>query len=146
MAGTLQTLLNLSSPVIGIAPSRSRNHELMSSHLTFSCNRSFGAIISKPLLPRGLRSVTGAIVIRNSATSDQGNGNPIQSGKLLGLSTFLVSAEPLMHFVSSNFLPLALIGGVSLGLANPTLGCLAHRYHVSKFSTFGIFIISGEKD
>ncbi|KAI7730030.1 hypothetical protein M8C21_019981 [Ambrosia artemisiifolia] len=30
-----------------------------------------------------------------------------------------------------------------LGLANPSLGCLAHSYHVSKVSTFGIFIISG---
>ncbi|KAJ0721682.1 putative sodium bile acid cotransporter, sodium/solute symporter superfamily [Helianthus annuus] len=37
----------------------------------------------------------------------------------------------------------ALIGGVALGLANPTLGCLAHKYHVSKVSTFGIFFISG---
>lgn len=39
----------------------------------------------------------------------------------------------------------ALVGGVALGLANPSLGCLAHRYHVAKFSTFGIFIISGKK-
>lgn len=38
----------------------------------------------------------------------------------------------------------ALICGVSLGLANPTLGCLAHKYYLSKFSTFGIFIISGK--
>lgn len=37
----------------------------------------------------------------------------------------------------------ALIGGVALGLANPTLGCLADRYYLSKISTFGIFIISG---
>lgn len=38
----------------------------------------------------------------------------------------------------------ALIGGVALGLANPTLGCLADRYYLSKISTFGIFIISGK--
>lgn len=38
----------------------------------------------------------------------------------------------------------ALIGGVAFGLANPTLGCLADKYSVSKFSTFGIFIISGK--
>ena len=37
----------------------------------------------------------------------------------------------------------ALVGGVLLGLANPGLGCLADRYYLSKFSTFGIFIISG---
>ncbi|KAK2973937.1 hypothetical protein RJ640_001405 [Escallonia rubra] len=37
----------------------------------------------------------------------------------------------------------ALVGGVALGLANPSLGCFADKYHISKFSTFGIFIISG---
>ena len=37
----------------------------------------------------------------------------------------------------------ALVGGVALGFANPTLGCLADSYSLSKFSTFGIFIISG---
>lgn len=37
----------------------------------------------------------------------------------------------------------ALVGGVALGLANPTLGCLADSYNLSKFSTFGIFAIAG---
>ncbi|KAE9465401.1 hypothetical protein C3L33_02689, partial [Rhododendron williamsianum] len=37
----------------------------------------------------------------------------------------------------------ALVGGVMFGLVNPSLGCLADRYYLSKFSTFGIFIISG---
>lgn len=37
----------------------------------------------------------------------------------------------------------ALVGGVALGFANPNLGCLADSYSLSKFSTFGIFIISG---
>lgn len=37
----------------------------------------------------------------------------------------------------------ALVSGVALGLANPTLGCLAHKYGLSKVSTFGIFLISG---
>lgn len=39
----------------------------------------------------------------------------------------------------------ALVGGVALGLANPTLGCLADSYNLSKFSTFGIFAIAGKK-
>lgn len=39
----------------------------------------------------------------------------------------------------------ALVSGVAVGLANPTLGCLADKYSLSKFSTFGIFIISGKK-
>lgn len=41
------------------------------------------------------------------------------------------------------FVLVALLGGVAVGLANPSLGCLADRYYLSKFSTFGIFIISG---
>ncbi|XP_056698485.1 probable sodium/metabolite cotransporter BASS4, chloroplastic isoform X2 [Spinacia oleracea] len=52
-------------------------------------------------------------------------------------------AKPLLEFSSNNFLPLALIGGVVLGLANPGLGCVADRYYLSKVSTFCIFIISG---
>ncbi|KAM3329457.1 hypothetical protein ACQJBY_026488 [Aegilops geniculata] len=48
-----------------------------------------------------------------------------------------------LDFVRSNFLPLALIGGMTLGLLDPTLGCLAHKYSLSKYSTFGIFVISG---
>ncbi|KAK2973938.1 hypothetical protein RJ640_001406 [Escallonia rubra] len=36
-----------------------------------------------------------------------------------------------------------LVGGVALGLANPSLGCLADRFYLSKFSTFGVFVISG---
>ncbi|KAI5006045.1 hypothetical protein ZWY2020_033288 [Hordeum vulgare] len=47
-----------------------------------------------------------------------------------------------LDFARSNFLPLALIGGMTLGLLDPTLGCLAHKYSLSKYSTFGIFVIS----
>lgn len=49
----------------------------------------------------------------------------------------------LLGFARSNFLPLALVAGVILGLLNPTLGCLAHKCSLSKYSTFGIFLISG---
>ncbi|CAA6660679.1 unnamed protein product [Spirodela intermedia] len=59
-------------------------------------------------------------------------GNP-KGGGLLSW------ARPLLNFVSSNFLPLALLSGIALGLLNPTPGCLAHKYSLSKFSTFGIF-------
>ncbi|KAK4756103.1 hypothetical protein SAY87_009860 [Trapa incisa] len=55
----------------------------------------------------------------------------------------LTWSKPLLSFAANNFLPLALIGGVALGLANPSLGCLADKYYLSKFSTFGIFVISG---
>ncbi|KAI3778385.1 hypothetical protein L2E82_07635 [Cichorium intybus] len=142
MAGALQALLNLTSPAAGASPFRSRKHTFTTSHLLFSGNRSFGATRRNSLLPRELRSVTRTLVIRNSANFAQGNDAPNQPGQELGL-TFLASAKPLLNFVESNFLPLALITGVTLGLINPSLGCLAHRYHVAKFSPFGIFFLSG---
>ncbi|KAH9704534.1 putative sodium/metabolite cotransporter BASS4 [Citrus sinensis] len=52
-------------------------------------------------------------------------------------------AKPLLKIAADNFLPLALIGGVAFGFANPSLGCLADKYQLSKFSTFAIFIVSG---
>ncbi|KAH9615991.1 hypothetical protein KSS87_009405, partial [Heliosperma pusillum] len=64
-------------------------------------------------------------------------GNTKNDGNLLQL------AKPILDFTSNNFLPLALVGGVALGLANPGLGCLADQYSLSKVSTFCIFIISG---
>lgn len=60
-----------------------------------------------------------------------------------GVKKELSWASPFLNFASNNFLPLALTSGVALGLANPSLGCLADKYYVSKFSTFGIFFISG---
>ncbi|CAN1298096.1 Probable sodium/metabolite cotransporter BASS4, chloroplastic [Linum perenne] len=60
-----------------------------------------------------------------------------------GLAKGVGWTKPLLNFVGDNFLPLALMGGVVLGLANPSLGCLADRYKLSKFSTFAIFVISG---
>ncbi|KAF5794504.1 putative sodium bile acid cotransporter, sodium/solute symporter superfamily [Helianthus annuus] len=145
MAGTLQTLQILTSPVTGISTSQSRNHKLKLPQLIFSGNISVTANTSNTLIPRKLRSLTGTIVIRNCTNSDQfqGNDGPNEAGKRIGPSNLSVSAGPLLNFIGSNFLPLALIGGVALGLANPTLGCLAHKYHVSKVSTFGIFFISG---
>ncbi|GJN21208.1 hypothetical protein PR202_gb08668 [Eleusine coracana subsp. coracana] len=37
----------------------------------------------------------------------------------------------------------ALVGGVILALLDPTLGCIAHGYSLAKYSSFGIFVISG---
>lgn len=37
----------------------------------------------------------------------------------------------------------ALVTAVAAGFANPSLGCLADRYYLSKFSTVGIFVVSG---
>ncbi|KAK9735172.1 hypothetical protein RND81_04G188400 [Saponaria officinalis] len=70
---------------------------------------------------------------------DEGNSD-FEGNKSGNVSKF---AKPILDFTSNNFLPLALVGGVALGLANPSLGCLADKYSLSKLSTFCIFIISG---
>ncbi|XP_060172300.1 probable sodium/metabolite cotransporter BASS4, chloroplastic isoform X2 [Lycium barbarum] len=79
------------------------------------------------------------------ATSQQHSNKGNGSGDHLPRATAKTSnwVKPISSFVSNNFLPLALIGGVALGFANPALGCLADRYYLSKISTFGIFIVSG---
>ncbi|KAL4576744.1 hypothetical protein LXL04_012843 [Taraxacum kok-saghyz] len=135
MAGTVKTLTNLISPVTVTAHLRSRKSQ--------SNNRSFD-VINNSLISRKVRTVR-TLIIRSHTNSDQvsGTGGPDESPRRSGFSSFPVLAEPLLSFASSNFLPLALIGGVALGLANPGPGCLAHRYQLSIVSTFGIFIISG---
>ncbi|KAI3799622.1 hypothetical protein L1987_34921 [Smallanthus sonchifolius] len=117
MAGTVQTLANLVNPVTGTVHLRSLNSK---------SNKRTSDAINNSLIYRKARSVTRTLIIRNHTNSDQiqGNGGPDQPAR-------------------NNFLPLALIGGVALGLANPSPGCLAHRYQLSKVSTIGIFIISG---
>ncbi|MBA0592256.1 hypothetical protein Gorai_009240 [Gossypium raimondii] len=49
-----------------------------------------------------------------------------------------------MDLVVSVMLQAALTSGVAFGLVNPTLGCLADKCNLSKFSTFGIFVVSGK--
>ncbi|KAG8645355.1 probable sodium/metabolite cotransporter BASS4, chloroplastic isoform X2 [Manihot esculenta] len=83
------------------------------------------------------RSISIPIRIRacERPVEEDGSGSEAAKGLVLG--------KPLLNFVDRNFLPLALVGGVVLGLANPTLGCLADKYYLSKVGTFGIFLISG---
>ncbi|KAJ0721676.1 putative sodium bile acid cotransporter, sodium/solute symporter superfamily [Helianthus annuus] len=49
----------------------------------------------------------------------------------------------MLDLLIINQLVAALIGGVAFALINPSPGCFAHRYQVSKFSIIGIFLISG---
>lgn len=63
---------------------------------------------------------------------------------LLDLSCYIQQFSITYWFLVFWLLGAALIGGVTLGFVNPSLGGIAHRYHVAKFSTFGIFIISGK--
>nr|GEX35400.1 probable sodium/metabolite cotransporter BASS4, chloroplastic [Tanacetum cinerariifolium] len=112
---------------------------LTSSRLTFSVNHSASLHPSR----YNIRTVNTTLVIKNCAQFQENGGKG--DDRPLGVSNVNVSdvVKPVLSFASTNFLPLALIGGVTLGLVNPRLGCIAHRYHVAKFSTFGIFIISG---
>ncbi|KAK4593369.1 hypothetical protein RGQ29_017467 [Quercus rubra] len=131
MAGTLQTLI-LTSPTTKTPSLRHRSQHFPSNRalfhipsITFNRDRSFRRPITA--LDR----------------SDQRDGNGDKVDRVSGSASGLSWAKPLLNFASKNFLPLALVGGVLLGLANPGLGCLADRYYLSKLSTFGIFIISG---
>ncbi|PHU11665.1 putative sodium/metabolite cotransporter BASS4, chloroplastic [Capsicum chinense] len=125
MAGTLQILF-LNPPAIGYSLSRCRRP---TTHFPFSGIRSH--LVSK------LSSFVRASLQHSNKGNGRGDHLPQATAKDFDW------VKPLSGFVSNNFLPLALIGGVALGLANPTLGCLADRYYLSKVSTFGIFIISG---
>uniref|UniRef100_A0A0D9VGM3 Probable sodium/metabolite cotransporter BASS4, chloroplastic n=1 Tax=Leersia perrieri TaxID=77586 RepID=A0A0D9VGM3_9ORYZ len=79
-----------------------------------------------------------------TAAAAGGGGSPggADGGKSPSATSSPLGAA-LVGFARSNFLPLALITGMTLGLVDPTLGCLAHKYSLSKYSTFGIFLISG---
>ncbi|KAK6138031.1 hypothetical protein DH2020_028227 [Rehmannia glutinosa] len=103
------------------------------------CVFSGGKLNASPLLWK-LRSVSRISRIRASAESRQGNGDGENHLPQVLSSNW---TKPLAKLAADNFLPLALVSGVLLGLANPSLGCLADTYYISKFSTFGIFIISG---
>ncbi|KAK9912013.1 hypothetical protein M0R45_035887 [Rubus argutus] len=127
MAGIIQTLV-LTPPPTKILPFSHRILRSPSNHAAFRLNFHVS------------RSNLTPFACHDSDQID-GNGNKADkhSGSLKGSNW----AKPLSNFVANNFLPLALVGGVALGIANPTLGCLADSYSLSKFSTFGIFVISG---
>lgn len=61
----------------------------------------------------------------------------------LTVAKVLHTVKPVLKFARTNFLPLALITGVTIGLVNPVPGCLAQKYSLSNWSTFGIFLVSG---
>ncbi|KAK3029255.1 hypothetical protein RJ639_039100 [Escallonia herrerae] len=139
MAGTLQTL-NVKPPAYAILPSRRPNsrHHFPGARILDDASHHNLSLIWKP------RSIPTRPITRAAERPYQADGGRPQP------PSFSDSARPLLSFVETNFLPLAcvllsaaLVGEVALGLANPSLGCFADKYHISKFSTFGIFIISG---
>ncbi|KAI3992298.1 hypothetical protein MKX01_030019 [Papaver californicum] len=140
MAGTLHTL-NLKSPISPRFLFQPSPPFLSSSNLIiFSPNFFISCPNSHPL--RLYRSISSHTVVKANQSTSQVNDNGDQHDKI-SLKKTVSWDKSLLDFAGTNFLPLALVSGVALGLVNPTLGCLAHQYSVSKFSTFGIFLISG---
>ncbi|XP_030526711.1 probable sodium/metabolite cotransporter BASS4, chloroplastic [Rhodamnia argentea] len=127
MAGTLQTLI--------LSPATSKMVLLCPRNMRFSSHGTRLSVCPVKIGPR--RSTLRPV--RACEASGQVGGNDYAPKTPRKVK----AGNPFSKFVADNFLPLALIGGVALGLANPSLGCLADRYYLSKFSTFGIFIISG---
>lgn len=128
MAGIIQSLV-LSPPPTKILPFSHRILRSPSNHTAFRFNFHLSRSNSTPF--------------KAGHHSDQIDGNGNKADKHSGSLKDSNWVKPLSNFVANNFLPLALVGGVALGIANPTLGCLADSYSLSKFSTFGIFVISG---
>ncbi|CAN6562183.1 unnamed protein product [Malus baccata var. baccata] len=128
MAGTIQALI-LTPPPAQTLPFAHRLPHFPSKHAAFRFNHRLSRSISNP--------------VKACQHPDQKDGNGNKAHRHSGSVKSLNWAKPLSNFVANNFLPLALVGGVALGIANPSLGCLADTYSLSKFSTFGIFIISG---
>ncbi|RZC82146.1 hypothetical protein C5167_044929 [Papaver somniferum] len=138
MAGTLHTL-NLkpliSHRILFKPPSSSSSNLIKSSpNFLISCPNSHSL--------RLYRSISSHTVVKSNLSSNQVNDNGDQHDKRISSKTVSWD-KSLLDFAGTNFLPLALVSGVVSGLVNPTLGCLAHHYSVSKCSTFGIFLISG---
>ncbi|CAI0442387.1 unnamed protein product [Linum tenue] len=136
MAGTIQTLM--------LAPPSPHTPRLLFRHWAPSPPAVRPRSCSNPSLSFNHScSVRVPTIIRACKSSNQDGGNGSEAARSSDSAKEAGWGKPLLSFVGNNFLPLALMGGVVLGLANPSLGCLADRYKLSKFSTFAIFIISG---
>lgn len=72
--------------------------------------------------------------------NNQVNNNNTEFSILENLSSGLKWAFAI---VCTNFLPSVLIFAVLLGLAFPELGQTAYRFGLSKWATFGVFLLSG---
>ncbi|XP_042489539.1 probable sodium/metabolite cotransporter BASS4, chloroplastic isoform X2 [Macadamia integrifolia] len=139
MAGTLHTLVHRHATVSN-GKSCQRKPIVPAHYIRF---RGISRLACNPNSSIIWKSRPISRTIRAKERSDQENHDRNQLGSVMDSATELSWVKPLLNFAATNFLPIALVSGVALGLANPGLGCLANKYCVSKFSTFGIFLISG---
>ncbi|XP_042393182.1 probable sodium/metabolite cotransporter BASS4, chloroplastic [Zingiber officinale] len=126
-------------PVATSSSSRSRTYNFPSSSASFF-SKSLFPVSSPPLY---LERSPSLRLPRATGEFDQVGGRGKHSFQDSAFQKTSNWTQPLLDFVTTNFLPLALLSGIALGLANPTLGCVAHKFSLSKFSTFGIFFLSG---
>lgn len=89
------------------------------------------------------RSIFPTLSASQGPSQAEFGGN--ENGIILVSSDVLSLAKRLLDFAFANLLPLALVAGVALGITNPALGCLAHKYSFSKFITSWLFFVSGLK-
>ncbi|KAF7149150.1 hypothetical protein RHSIM_Rhsim03G0099700 [Rhododendron simsii] len=138
MAVTLRAPPSLRPTSSKTLPYPRRNPHFPATHVGFLLRHTFTLNPSPLFLPKTHSFPSPA------HRSDQVGGDGNQSREIMGSPAASIWKINLLGFALDNFLPLALVGGVMFGLVNPSLGCLADRYYLSKFSTFGIFIISGK--
>ncbi|XP_062091796.1 probable sodium/metabolite cotransporter BASS4, chloroplastic isoform X2 [Humulus lupulus] len=112
MAGTIQTLiftpLTTKSLFFRYRITRSPpSHSISLTSSVVSHRRSF---ISRP------------IRACDASNQKEGNGKKAKADQVSNSADGLLWARPLLSFASTNFLPLALLGGVALGLGCPSIG------------------------
>ncbi|XP_047327514.1 probable sodium/metabolite cotransporter BASS4, chloroplastic [Impatiens glandulifera] len=140
--------LRLSSPFVAVTfppKPKCKTHLLPPSQILCFVKHSHNLLHTHfSIAGKSYRS-SGAIraIHRSNQLGSGGGGGEEQPVGVSDSSTVFNWTASFLNFASNNFLPLALISGVTLGLANPTLGCIADSYGLSKFGPFGIFIISG---
>ncbi|KAK6933539.1 putative sodium bile acid cotransporter [Dillenia turbinata] len=139
MAGTLQTLTPNSLFLSNPTSFRLRNPSFPSNYIVLSTN----LVLSKRIPSIRLNNFRILTPIRATQNPNQIGGDGDKFSNNLGFPKVLDFAKPFSNFLVDNFLPIALISGVAVGYLNPSLGCFADKYKVSKFSTVAIFLISG---
>ncbi|XP_050213949.1 probable sodium/metabolite cotransporter BASS4, chloroplastic isoform X2 [Mercurialis annua] len=89
--------------------------------------------------------VTHCAAERSADTGDNVDGSSTSYNNADAASNLANGFKIFLDFTVSNFLPIALVSAVALGMANPSAGCYAHKYSLSKYTTFLTFFVSGLK-
>ncbi|XP_020202701.1 probable sodium/metabolite cotransporter BASS4, chloroplastic isoform X3 [Cajanus cajan] len=140
-SATSQVPLRVQPPHSTEPMPRSLTLTLLPATTPFFCHRQrhrqHHSYAVKPFTLRSVARRLKPALVRACHRSQQMGGDGNKETK--GLSW----VEPILKFARSNILPLVLVSAVTLGLAYPSLGCVADKYSVSKIGPFGIFVISG---